>query len=550
MISWIQRYFQRHFKVVFLLLLAAMAIPMIFIYSASGGLGRASRRRHDVQLFGQSWGSSEEMAALEFKARLSGQLSGNTIAANTEGRAALLYLADKFGVPLPTKEQLVAFIQTRPAFQGPDGKYDPQQYSRIRDMLNANTIGYTEAQVHQVLMEDWRIDHLLTAVTGPGYVADADIKRAFDQSEALWSVQTATLDLTPIKPLAEPTDKELHDWFDIHQANYETPPQVIVDYVEFNPGDYLPDIAQPSDEDIVAYFERNKAKYQKQPEAPGPDGKAPPPVETTLADVRDQVISDMRKARAEAQANGAAADFAALLSRQQITPDSPAFDKLLAQHKLTLKTAPAFSQREWPASLNWNPTIANSAWRLGPANPVSDALRAGENTVVLFYRGKTEAVPATFERARDRVLADVRVEKRRQAIVARGQQLQNKLQSAIASGQSFADAAKPESLDVKSWDKFKISGRPPEGMDYAIFQNLPQQNVHEVSQMSIQSERGTFVYVSDREEPDPKQQADAYASVRHDTMDYAARLAANIAMREMIDKAKLASGLSTDKEMR
>ena len=39
MISWIQRYFQKHFRLVFSIILIAVAVPMVFIYSASGGTG-------------------------------------------------------------------------------------------------------------------------------------------------------------------------------------------------------------------------------------------------------------------------------------------------------------------------------------------------------------------------------------------------------------------------------------------------------------------------------------------------------------------------------
>ena len=37
MISWIQKYFQKHFKFVFLMVLIAIGLPMVVIYSSSGG---------------------------------------------------------------------------------------------------------------------------------------------------------------------------------------------------------------------------------------------------------------------------------------------------------------------------------------------------------------------------------------------------------------------------------------------------------------------------------------------------------------------------------
>ena len=42
MISWIQRYFQKHFRLVFAIILIAVAVPMVFIYSASGSAPAAT----------------------------------------------------------------------------------------------------------------------------------------------------------------------------------------------------------------------------------------------------------------------------------------------------------------------------------------------------------------------------------------------------------------------------------------------------------------------------------------------------------------------------
>jgi hypothetical protein len=62
--------------------------------------------------------------------------------------------------------------------------------------------------------------------------------------------------------------------------------------------------------------------------------------------------------------------------------------------------------------------------------------------------------------------------------------------------------------------------------------------------MVTQGDQGTFVFVSSREEPDSATAADAYAAAREREMDYASRLAGNIALREEIEEAKLAGGVT------
>lgn len=542
MISWIQRYFQKHFKLVFFLLLAAVGIPMVFIYSASGGISDARRGGRKVSFFGHDWSSSQVVDQVQSRAGISGQLNGSGLTAHPEARVALLHLADRFGVPAPTEDQLVEFIRSRPVFQGPDGKFSPQMYQQIRDNLRSNLLGITEAQVQQVLTEDWRLMQVQQALTGPGYVAETDLQRAFRERETLWSIDTATLDLSGIKVDSEPSEEELRRWFEVSAARYETPAQVLVDYIEFKPEDELDRIEAPTDDEIVAYFERNKASYQKPP-PPAAEGETPTPTEVTLADVRDEVIRDLRAARASQQARSRAADVAAELAINEISPDSPEFEQYVTNHNLEVKSAPPFSDRDWPAGLDWNPTIVREAWELAPENPISNSLRAGDGAVILIYRGRLDPALATFEGVRDRVLADVRADMRRRAIVARGEELQRQLSAAVADGQSFADAAKAAGLEVKSFDRFKRSERPPEGLDFSIFQNLPAQKEHTVSQMAISGERGTFVFVREREEPEPDAMSEAWAEVRRQQMAIAAETAAAVAMREIIDREKTAAGI-------
>jgi peptidyl-prolyl cis-trans isomerase D len=545
MISWIQRTFQNHFKLVFILLLAVMVVPMVFIYSASGGLGNTSSQSKPIKLFGQTFTSDIERSQYDRAAGLSRGLSQTQLGGDGYSRLAIKHLADTLGIPQPTREQLELFVKTRPLFRGPDGQFDPQSYTRFRDNLRAGLINYTEAEVQQVLRDDWRLEQVENAITGPGYVADTDVKRIFDDRETVWSVQTGSLDLTPIQATAEPTAAELTTWFDAQAFRYEIPEQVVVNYVDYSPAQYLAKVAEPTDDEIVAHFERNKGRYQKPP-VPAADGTTPPPVETLLADVREQVKMDVAQSKAGAEAIRAASEFASYLYDNEILPDTPAFEARVQRDGLMIKTAPAFAANEVANGLPWDPTITNAAFRLNEKNPVSDVLRARDGSaVVLFYRGRNPKAPLTLEQARDRVIADVKADKRRQAIVARGEELRRQLTTAVTAGQTFADAAKAAGLDVKSWEKFKLTA-PPQDIDPVVYQNLSAQKAHQVSQMSVQGERGTFVFASARELPDPVAAKDAYNTTRQMVAQQFAALAGEIALAEVVRKERAAAGIPAE----
>src|SRR5687768_8865816 len=52
MISWIQRYFQHHFKVIFAVLLGLIIISFVFTIGAAPGIGQAERQVVDRYFFG------------------------------------------------------------------------------------------------------------------------------------------------------------------------------------------------------------------------------------------------------------------------------------------------------------------------------------------------------------------------------------------------------------------------------------------------------------------------------------------------------------------
>jgi peptidyl-prolyl cis-trans isomerase D len=550
MISWIQRYFQRHFRIVFILLLAAMVIPLVFIYSASGGLGRGGRKVQRIEVFGQSFTSEQDKQILGRDAQISlllaspyGYVNPNQVEQHVFYRIALLDFANKYHIGEPTQAQLTEFVRSRPMFHGPDGQYDPQQYARFVDGLKTGAMGLSEAIVQHVLAEDWRIEQMHDALQGPGYVPAADIKRSFESNETQWTIHVATLDLTPIQPAAEPSAEDLQRWFEAAGSKYAIPEKIRVDYVDFSAARFLSAV-QPddvSDDKIVAYFDRNKAHYQKPP-TPAADGTAPPPAETTLADVRDQVIADMRQARAAHLAGQAASDFAVELFNADVKPGTPEFEKFIADHQLELHSAPPFPNNQPPAGTGWDQKVVNAAFRLSPTSMISQELRAGDDTVILFFRELIPSAPATLESVRDRVLADVRADKRRQAIVARGELLKSQLAAAVRSGKSFDDAAKAAGLEVKAWEKIKPTA-PPADFDYSIAQNLDAYKVGEISPMSVQGEKGKFVLVSAKDVPDPSADPAAFARAREDLMARRGREAGNVVLAQYLRKELVASGL-------
>ena len=114
MISWIQRYFHKHFKFVFLLVLAAMAIPLIVIFSPSSGAGRAGNKVLERPFFGVNLGNEEQARRVFADGNLSATLragynalQGGQLQQYSLQRVAALAMADELHLPAPTADQVV-----------------------------------------------------------------------------------------------------------------------------------------------------------------------------------------------------------------------------------------------------------------------------------------------------------------------------------------------------------------------------------------------------------------------------------------------------------
>lgn len=71
MISWIQTALQKHFRIVFLVLLAIIIVSFVFTIGAAPGIGQADRGQLSRMFYGVNLGSPEETERLFGDANLS-----------------------------------------------------------------------------------------------------------------------------------------------------------------------------------------------------------------------------------------------------------------------------------------------------------------------------------------------------------------------------------------------------------------------------------------------------------------------------------------------
>jgi len=548
MISWIQTTFQKHIKLVLVLLLIAVVVPFVFTIGAMPGLGQGDRKVKSIELFGVPFTSDAEREAFFADGQISYFLTvgqpyydPNQAQMHSFSRGASLQMADELGIPRPTPEQVTEFILSLPAFAGENGSFDAQAYTRFRDDMATNP-QVSQSRLSRVVAEDWRIAQLGELLGGPGYVLRTEVEQALARADTRWSLATATLDLAKVEPTAQPSEEELRSWFEANSGRYRIPERMLVNYVRFPASDFTSRV-ELKDEDIVRYFEQNKSRYTPPPPTVA-EGETPPaPAEVNLADVRDKVVADLTADRARNLAEKAAADFAYVLFDKKIAPDSEAFSNIVKAQNLPVESPPPFTASETPAGTGWTAQIVNEAFRLSERRPISDPLTSGGDAFVLFFGERLPSSDAELFAVRDRVSADVLANKRNEAVNARGEALRAQLAAAVKSGTPFTEAAKEAGLDTKQWEDFSLRSLP-EDIDYSVLSRLEELAVNEVSPMAVQGNRGVIMMVTKRESPEVSSTDAAFEEARTSMMRQGAQLTGQGLIGGIVREALESSGLS------
>src|ERR1700712_3216083 len=173
MISWIQRYFQKHFRLVFGLILIAVALPMVIVYSSAGSsAGRVGSKELNRPFFGINLDNQEQARRLAVDASLSAELkAGYNALQGAQAqqyalqRVAGLALADELHLPAPSSDQIAKYVTTLRAFQNEQGQFDQKRYTSFGDSLKTGSqINVTD--VNRVLRDDARLEQLSKIIGG------------------------------------------------------------------------------------------------------------------------------------------------------------------------------------------------------------------------------------------------------------------------------------------------------------------------------------------------------------------------------------------------
>jgi len=540
MISWIQRTFAKHTKLVFLFLLLVITVPFVLTIGPSSGMGKAGSKELKRPFFGVNLDNQEQSRRMFLDANLSAQLkAGYNALQGAQAqqyalqRVAGLALADELHLPVPTADQVAKYVLTLRAFANEQGQFDQKRYTSFGDSLK--TGGQINAvDVNRVLRDDTRLEQLSKVVGGPGYVMPNDIKQQLIRAESTWTIQVASLDYATFNPTVNLTDEALKKFHQENSFRYDVPVRPRFSYVEFKGSDFAPNRA-PTEAEARAFYQANADSFPVPPDPAAKDATAAASPVDNFTKVRAQVEIAMKNSATVRLSSKAANDLTLALYERKLTANSPELASFLASQNLKVVPVAPFAPDVPPADKPWLGNYTEQILRLNKDRFFSDPIMTNDSYAVLLWNETLPEYKPLFNEVRDRVVADYQESEKRRLFAARGKAVQTQLQAAAAkSAADFAAVAAAEKLEVKSYANFTLR-QPPADLPSQAFTVLQRLQAGQVSDMSATAERGFLVFAQEKKLPDLSPTGPRYVEARKQLMQFSAGSNENSYLGDLVE---------------
>lgn len=152
-------------------------------------------------------------------------------------------------------DRLAELTAEDPAFQGPDGRFDRQQFEWVLRQVGMRSQDYL-ANRERVAKRQQIVEAVSDGLTLPDTFLRA---MALHQGERR-SVEMITLPPRLVEPIEAPSDADLQAWYEANLADYVAPEYRTVSFLRLDP-DALADPASISQDEVEAYYQANLGRY-------------------------------------------------------------------------------------------------------------------------------------------------------------------------------------------------------------------------------------------------------------------------------------------------
>lgn len=406
------------------------------------------------------------------------------------GRMILRNAKEEFGV-FPGENEIDEYIKSLRAFAGPDGKFNPETY-RNYIQKGIGRLGLTEGDVRE-LASDVLASRVINSIVGSGLTVDRD---AVAKNMALENQQItgeiARLDIAPYEEKIQPTEEEIKAYWDVIQDSFTTAPRRKFTYVLVKP-DFPADTAESTPEksiaDATASDEAKKKKEEEEAKKNVEKAEARRKKQLEVDSLIDDFVNDLTEKKGASLEELAAANKWEVKKTELFTADQ-------APEELKIKTR-ANSRAQTAADQLFSIVPTSD-----PISKLSGAVAVGENEWLVARLDEEEkSRPKTYAEARDEARAQLIAEKAAEALKAAAKEIAEKIKASIASGKSFADAAKDAGInETKSFTSITSTYRPEAASEpQNLFTASKNVDPGSLGEVIMEPDRAFIVHVAKRE---------------------------------------------------
>ncbi len=329
-------------------------------------------------------------------------------------RAMLHAQAEELGIK-PSKEQVDAFIRSFPAFVKADGSFDQALYQRLAGYRNG-VANNNQERAFRAVIEDLIIWQSLRSMLTEGLAYNRKAAAGLiDMMNQQMQVKTAWLPLAAVGEPAEPTEEELKTWWESHKDNYKSEERRIISVYTLTPSEGSTLDALMSTADIIMQdlSQANGQGFDKLLEASAENPELSPFTYQT-SEGKSHITLPL-------------CTVDALPAELQAEVDHNGETVALGKAAFTVETAP--SVKEYEAAV-----AAGTADRLVNIKHVRGFFPTKDGKLALV-RVEAIEVPEVlpFEAARERALADLRQERKDNALELRAKEIYAAMETALGT---------------------------------------------------------------------------------------------------------------------
>jgi hypothetical protein len=431
-------------------LLGITIVSFVFFGAWSDAGGRAREKRY----LGVNLNDERAREPYWDLAILSNLLRGR--AETIEHFILLLHLADNAQIPAPTGNALHDEVVKLFGSEDALAKTLPTLTDNARRHLGVRDNATATARLERFFANTSRIQKLTDTLRGPGFALPYEATLQWRLENTKWEIETANLPSTTFNPQINPTDADLATYFEQNKETFRTPPVVTASYALFAPtAADAKDVPADTDDATLRAFLFNNDKTLN---IPGLDL-------TRLDDQFKTRRPDFLRAWRDARIRDNLAGRLSNLLVEQLPFDEPATEerlkKFLDANTATEVPLPPFHRNDIPANLPIPTGLLGNIFELTTETWHSNVFPLAGKGVIFFHKKTAESRIPDLAEVREKVTAAYREKERASLFSRHSLDVEKKLKEAVATGKTFADAAKQNGLTVETLPAFTTRETPP-----------------------------------------------------------------------------------------